>query len=320
MPSDRFARAAVVTAALLAVVVASIAGCAQLTGRQAQAPRGTDTSQGQMQVAPKEAAPPGTSEESARSSGAGAGSTAQQQMVIRNKTLQMRVDSVRTAVDKIDRLAKRNRGYITDSSISSQPGVTPQPVPDGGPQTTTPSDDSGPLFGSITVKVPVASFDEFVRQVRKLGTVRGESESSENVTQQHIDLVARVRNLQAEEKRLIEFLHAAKNVREMLLVENELSRVRGEIESLQGQIDYLEKQAAMGTLTVQLSEPGAVVSPGGQDWGVVSAITDAIRYFVGVINFLIRMFGALLPLVLALLIAFWIVRWMLRRFVFRKTQ
>ena len=92
-----------------------------------------------------------------------------------------------------------------------------------------------------------------------------------DVTQQHVDLEARLKNLQAEEVRLRRFLDKATKVSEMLVIQRELSRVRGEIESMQAQIAYLDRQTAMATLSLALSAPGALVQPTGGTWGFSAA-------------------------------------------------
>jgi len=82
-------------------------------------------------------------------------------------------------------------------------------------------------------------------------------------------------------------------------VERELSRVRGEIESMQAQLQYLEQQAAMATLTIALSEPGPVVSPGSDGWGLGTAVTDGIRAAAALVRATIT-----LAIPLALVVAF----------------
>lgn len=310
---------------VLAGVLAPMAGCRSLTTPQPNgqispiAPQRSDQGPGGSGSTGGEA--PQTLEQKSAEDAAGTGTgdkrNTTEQMLVRDKTLTMEVGSVRKALSKINTLASTYGASITNSNISSQ-GGGPVPLPEEQRSDSAPTDDSGPLSGTVTLKVPVTKFDAFATAVRKLGKVQSESESTEDVTQQHIDMQARLKNLRAEETAFVRFFRAAKNVRDMLAIERQLSRVRGEIESLQAQIDYLEKKAAMATLTVQLSEPGGVVTPSGQNWGFVDAITQAIRNFVGVINFLIMMSGALLPLLLLGLVGFWIVRWILRRFLFRR--
>jgi len=327
----RITAAALAVAMISAVALMPLAGCQSLTGNRGQtgvAPQ-PDESTGGGTTADKSPAPlPGDSIEGrslSQSEGQSSGQTAAspeatKQMIVRDKTLTMEVDNIRATLAKINTLSTKYKASITQSSISSPDGGGVLPAPEDQRSDSGNRDAGGPLSGTVTIKIPVENFDAYVTAVRKLGDVRSERESTEDVTQQHIDMKARLKNLKAEEAAFQRFFRAAKNVREMLSIEQQLARVRGEIESLQAQIDYVERRSAMATLTLNLSEPGGVVSPSGEDWGFVDAIRQAIRAFVGVVNFLIIMVGALLPILILSAIGFFAVRWLLRLFVFRKRE
>jgi Flp pilus assembly protein TadB len=196
------------------------------------------------------------------------------------------------------------------ATASDQP-IYYQPVPmEGG---SAPQTSSGPLRAYVTVRVPSAKYAAFVADAAKLGTVITESESSDDVTQQHVDMVARLGNLDAEQKRLRQLFAKANTVKDMLAVEQELTRVQGDIESMKAQINYLENQAAMATVTLELSEPKAIAAPAGTDWGVQTALTNSIRAFVNTMNVLIIVLGPVLALLVfvglpAALIAWFVLR------------
>ncbi len=175
------------------------------------------------------------------------------------------------------------------------------------------SSETVPLSAYVTVRVPSERLAEFSQRISSFGKVLRESASQSDVTQQHIDLTARLKNLRAEEVRLREFLDAAKNVEEMLLVETELSRVRGEIEAMQSQLDHLNKQISYGTLTIELQKPPPVVRPTGTDWGFSQAITDGIRGAASALRSLITVVIALSPMLVLVLLAALVVRWLIRR-------
>ena len=163
--------------------------------------------------------------------------------------------------------------------------------------------------------MPAAKLAAVEKAVAELGTVLTQATAEDDVTQQHIDLAARLKNLRAEESRLRSFLDDAKKVSEMLEVERELSRVRGEIESMQAQLTYLERQAAMATLTISLSEPGPVVSPGTPGWGFTEAVTRGVRTAAALVSATITVLIAVIPLlVLAAIIV------LVRRFVRRRRK
>jgi hypothetical protein len=153
---------------------------------------------------------------------------------------------------------------------------------------------------SITLKVPQSAYESDLAQIKALGKVKSESSSGQDVTRQYVDLNARLSNLKAEEQQLSSIMGMSKNVSEVLSVEKELYRVRGEIESAQAQLNYLGSQVDFSTITVQVAEPEPVV---GYDWGIDEAFRDASHAFVGMIGGLIVVTGYLIPLAIYFLIA-----------------
>jgi len=217
--------------------------------------------------------------------------------------MRIQVKDVDASVRRLRTLTSEFGGLVEALQVSSE-----QNVPIYRPADASGVSDAAALAAYATVRVPQDRFDEFLKRVATFGKVLVQSESGTDVTQQHIDLSARLTTLKAEEVRLREFLKAAKNVEEMLAVESELSRVRGEIESLQGQLDYLDKQIAMSALTVELVRPAPVVRPAGTDWGFARALTNGIRGAAAVLASLITVVISLLPLIVlvALIGGIWI--------------
>ncbi|MBN2248353.1 MAG: DUF4349 domain-containing protein [Coriobacteriia bacterium] len=229
-------------------------------------------------------------------------------MVIRNKTLRLEVESTPDAVERIRALVKTHDGTIQDLQVATDTDEWLYRYDEYGYATG----DGAALRGWVTVRVPAASFEAFVDEAIALGTLRFQAEDSEDVTQQHVDLTARLANLRAEEERLRTFFDAAKDVEDMLAIETELNRVRQEIESLDAQVTYLERQAAMATITIELTEPRPVVRPAGDDWGFRDAITSGFRGAADVVTFLIAAVIGTAPLWILAIIALVIVRAVLR--------
>ena len=198
----------------------------------------------------------------------------QERMVIYNAYVSLETRDIAGTLTKIRSLAESYGGYVAGSSRSSY-----------GMQATA----------EITIRVPKDKFHVAVQEIETYGKVLDERTTSEDVTQQYIDLKARLSNLQKQEQRLIEILGMARTVDEVLNVERELERVRGEIESLQGQINYLERSVAMSVITVSLKEPLPPFTPPGMDWG--ETFESALRGFFAVVRGLIILVVSLLPLV-----------------------
>ena len=248
-------------------------------------------------------------DESTGAKGDAAGVPQADRMIIRSKTVRLEVESTSEAVDAIRSLARENDAIITGLQVSTD---TEGPIYRYDEQGYSIGDGAN-LRGWITVRVPAATLDAFVEKVSALGTVNYQAEDAEDVTQQHIDLSARLENLRAEEVRLREFFDAATKVEEMLSIERELARVRGDIESLDAQIKYFERQAAMATVTIELTEPKPIVRPDGDTWGFRDAITAGVRGAADVVTFAIAFLIATSPLWLAALLAFFVIRAIVRR-------
>lgn len=229
-------------------------------------------------------------------------------MVVRTKTLRLEVESTTDTLEDIRGLIKAYEGTIQDLQVATDTDEWLYRYDEYGSVTG----DGTALRGWVTVRIPAASYELFVDDVMDLGEVRYQAEDSEDVTEQHVDLSARLANLKAEEERLRTFFDAAKDVKDMLAIETELNRVRQEIESLDAQVKYLERQAAMATITIELTEPRPVVRPAGDDWGFRDAITNGFRAAAGVLTFLIAAIIGSAPVWIAGIIAFLIVRAILR--------
>jgi hypothetical protein len=105
------------------------------------------------------------------------------------------------------------------------------------------------------VRIPVAEFETFLSDVQHLGEVQRVQTASQDVTEEYYDLDARLKNKQVEEKRLLDHLTSSSGrLQDILLLEKELSRVRGEVESLQGKLKLMANQTELTTVDVTLSE------------------------------------------------------------------
>jgi uncharacterized protein DUF4349 len=132
-----------------------------------------------------------------------------------------------------------------------------------GSSTSVPGD--GPASGQVTFRVPVAAFEPVLRELKALGTYRGERSGTEDVTNQYIDLNGQLAAWRAQERVYLRLLDRARSVADVIAVQNQLQQVQSNIERLQGQVDHLEDQSSFSTIVLQLSEPGA--QPAGKPAG-----------------------------------------------------
>jgi hypothetical protein len=124
-----------------------------------------------------------------------------------------------------------------------------------GSSTSVPSGE--PASGQVTFRVPVDAFESVLRELKGLGTYRGEQSSTEDVTNQYVDLNGQLAAWRAQERVYLRLLDRARSVADVIAVQNQLQQVQSSIERLQGQLNQLEDRSSFSTITLQLSEPGA---------------------------------------------------------------
>jgi hypothetical protein len=108
---------------------------------------------------------------------------------------------------------------------------------------------------SLTLRVPVKQMDTFLADVRKLGRVEEESRENEEVTDQYVDLDARLQSARAGEQRLLGLLQTRTGkLEDVLDAEHELTRMQGEIESMTGERNVLVHRVEYATVELQLQE------------------------------------------------------------------
>lgn len=296
----------------MSVLVGLMAGCAsnedQVTDEMDRSVGGTEPMAATDGGVAEEYA--GTSSDVAQTTAA-PGETAPNadRMIIRTQTMRLEVESTPDAVKALRELADSHAAVITDLQIATDTDEWLYRYDEYGYTVG----DGAALRGWMTVRVPAEALDAFVEGALALGTVKYQAEDTEDVTEQHVDLTARLANLQAEEARLRTFFDAAENVTDMLAIEAELNRIRQEIESMQAQVTYLERQAAMATVTIELTEEQPTVRPEGTDWGFKDAITDGFQGAAAVLGFVIRLVLSTIPLWVPALVILFVVLAIVKR-------
>lgn len=156
-------------------------------------------------------------------------------MIVRTAELTLATtnfDSARTSAEEI---VKRHGGYIGELGVNA------------------PSNQGRTL--TATFRVPAAQLDAAMAELKKLGRVEAESQGGEEVTQQYVDLEARLANARHTEKRLSDLLgQRTGKLSDVLAFEKEIDRVRGEIESMEAQRKSLAKQVTYATLNASVTE------------------------------------------------------------------
>lgn len=199
---------------------------------------------------------------------------AAEKKVMKNGFLDIRVESADWTIEQVRIIANEKGGSVFSSSFSH--------------------DTSQVRTGSVTVKVPVERFEETLSALKKVAAVvTSESVSGSDVTDQYIDLSARIKNKKAAEESLQALLGRAEKISDVIEITNTLANIRSEIESLEGQLRYLDSQTDMASITLSITEDTKVVSdpnfrPGQTFKESLAALLQTLGQFVkGIIMFLV---------------------------------
>ena len=160
--------------------------------------------------------------------------------------------------------------------------------------------------GTLVVRVPERAYARVMEQLAGLGRVEAQEEAGSDVSQELVDLRARIRHLEAVEAQLLGLLEQADTVAEALTVQSELNRVQLELEQARGRLGYLEDQVAFATISLDVRERQVAVEEAGDGggWGIVDAWRDAGTGFVTVVGWIFVAAATIAPLLLLLALAF----------------
>jgi Domain of unknown function (DUF4349) len=201
--------------------------------------------------------------------------------VVRNATLTVQVSrgTFDDAFSRARQIAGRYGGYVESSSTSG----------------------TRVHSGSLTIRVPSSSFEDAMTVLSDLGVVQAQSESGRDVTNDYVDLNARLRTWQTQEVVLLRLLRDANSIEETLRVQSNLQDVQFRIEQIKGQLRVLENQTDLGTIDMTMHEPGAAVPlrtrPNADERpSLTEAWTRAVNGFLGVLYATVVGLGYLVPI------------------------
>lgn len=182
--------------------------------------------------------------------------------LIKNATVTVEAGDVKQATAKLIADAKALKGYVSDMHETV--------------------DSLGSRSVTVQVRIPAQEFDNFLQQFDGRGKVLEKQVTTQDVTEEFVDSQSRLRNLKATEARLLDHLHRSGKLSDTLLVETELTRVREEIEQLEGRLRFLAHRVDYSTLSVTLKEAAhvqALTPPESYSSGQVAS--EAMRSLVG---------------------------------------
>ena len=196
----------------------------------------------------------------------GALPSTEERMIVRTGEMSLVVEAVTQACDEIAQLAARFDGYVVSSRISGE---------------------EEEMRGWISIRVPDEKFELALAELRNLAVrVKSESTSSQDVTEEYVDLESRLKNAEATEQQYLALLEKAEDVEDILRIYESLSRVRAEIEQIKGRMQYLERTSSMSLISVHL-EPETTAKPLVRvGWSALEILKSAVRGLVTAGQFL----------------------------------
>ncbi|MFD1633999.1 DUF4349 domain-containing protein [Haloplanus ruber] len=158
--------------------------------------------------------------------------------IIRTGTVELRVDNYERSRSNLTALVASQGGYVGESTHQ---------VHESGAAAWT--------EGRVVLRVPAENFSTTMDAIEREGEVRASRTATQDVTEQVVDLEARLENLRAERERLRTLYQQANDTEDVLAVERRLSEVQTEIERTEAELQNIQRQVAYSTVTVELTEP-----------------------------------------------------------------
>ena len=219
--------------------------------------------------------------------------------IIRNADLNLEADSPEQSMTKITAIAESKGGFVVESQ-----------------QNTSDVKATTRDIVTMTVRVPAAKFNETLDEIRKTASrVIVENIKGEDVTEEFIDIEARLKAKKALEQQFLEIMKQAKSVADALNVQSQLAEVRGEIEKIEGRKRFLENQSSLSTIKIRLQTPTAFSANSsgystqlGEAFG--RGFDSALNFILGLVTFIVAILPFLLVVVLPLAL---VIRYFLKR-------
>jgi len=214
--------------------------------------------------------------------------------VIMSHALSLEVKSLSSALQSLTKMAESNGGYVYQSTRTSY--------------------DKNSYAGTIGIRVPVSKTSGVLGAIRSLGRVESESSNAEDITDDYVDMEARLKNAQASETRLKEMYRRAGTVKEVLGVEKELTRVRGDIEAFMAKKRNWDILVEMVTIEINLHEPSAAMPAAHNFWGPIrSAFGSSLEAFANSLRALIIFIGVIAPWLVIIAPAYYLIARQVKR-------
>src|SRR5215813_7309186 len=222
--------------------------------------------------------------------------------VIQNAEITIESDNPNEGQQKIGVIAEKHGGFVVISESKHNEAA---------------SQNVASTEVNVVVRVPAEKFQATIDEIRAVGgRILHEKSSGQDVTEEYIDLEARIRTKKALEAQFLEIMKQARRISDAMEVQTQLAEVRTEIERLEGRRRFLENQSALSTINITLHTPTPVVAAAtrGFFYDLKAAFGNGVDtgtdIFLGIVRFGIVM----IPITMFILLPGWfVIKWLRRR-------
>ena len=209
--------------------------------------------------------------------------------IIRNANLTLEVDSTSDMQHKVTSIAESHGGFVVTSEAKQRESA------DAAKRT---------LDIKLVVRVPSERFGSALDSIRGLAnTLKEENVTGNDVTEEFIDLEARIRTQKALELQFLDIMKQARKVEDALEVQRQIAEVRTDIEKLEGRKRFLENRSSLSTITVNLEAPRQiVVNTSSFGRSLRESVSDGVDFGSALLLFLVRFVIVMIPVTIFLLL------------------
>jgi hypothetical protein len=209
--------------------------------------------------------------------------------IIRNADLTIEVASPTETQSKVVSIAEAHGGFVVNSEAKQR---------DNGDATHRTLDIK------LVVRIPENQFGAVLDKVRGLASNRNEEKvTGQDVTEEFIDLDARIKTQRALEAQFLQIMKQAGKIEDALEVQRQIAEVRTEIEKLEGRKRFLENRSSLATITVNILAPKPItVNTSGFGRSVRDSISESVDVGAEIVLFFVRFVIVMIPITLLLLL------------------
>jgi hypothetical protein len=197
----------------------------------------------------------------------------------------MEVESTTDAQHQVTTIAESHGGFVVTSEAKQRENIDPS---------------KRTVDIKLVARIPADRFGVALDQIKKLaGNLPEANVNGQDVTEDFIDLEARIKTQKALELQFLDIMKQADSVEEAMEVQRQIAGVRTDIEKLEGRKRFLENRSSLSTITVNIQAPKVItVNPTGVGHSVRDAVSDSLELATGMFVFFVRTVIVMMPILI----------------------